>query len=86
MLHSRGGVSKTDLFLEYKINFFQDFKLKVSLLAYFRNLVVGQEATGADPGFGQGGPQQIISDICRRRAARECERSEHISAGVQGPP
>ena len=39
---------------------------------------------GADPGFGQGGPQQIFSDICRRRAAPECERSEHI--GVQGPP
>ena len=43
-------------------------------------------ATGADPGFGQGGRAPASeAESCRHSEAESCERSEHSVAGVQGP-
>ena len=43
------------------------------------------DATGADPGFGQGGAQLLrlkVADVAKRSRAK---RSEQSAAGVQGP-
>ena len=49
-------------------------------------LSVDYECTisGADPGFGQGGPPASETESCRRSEAASHERSEQSAVGVQG--
>ena len=42
-------------------------------------------ASGADPGFGQGGAPASEAENCRPSEAESRERSEQSVAGVQGP-
>ena len=47
---------------------------------------VGTMDSLADPGFGQGGGPEIFPRFCRRSEVESGERSEPVSAGIQGPP
>ena len=43
-----------------------------------------KQESGADPGFGQGGPPASEAESCRRSEAESREPSEHSVARIQG--